>query len=224
MNNIYVWDFPTRLFHWLLVISIAFQYVSTEILDDAMQWHFYVGYWILGLVLFRLIWGFVGHVYSRFSAFVCSPVKTFNYLTGKDEKVYLTHNPAGAWSVIVLLTIISTQAVSGLFITDDIFLDGPYHSVVSSDFADAANWVHHNVINALWAFIVIHLIAVFAYQFKGHKLVQGMVHGKKQTSEKEAFALTPGIWWKCGLVALISFAVIYSLVEVIPPEPDFYDF
>ena len=231
MNHIYVWDFPTRLFHWLLVVSIAFQYISAEILDDAMQWHFYVGYFVLGLILFRFIWGFVGHFYSRFSAFLSSPMATVRYLKGDDSQVYLTHNPAGAWSVVVLLTLVSTQAISGLFITDDIFLDGPYHSAVSSDTADIANWIHHNMINALWVFIAIHLVAVAVYQIKGHGLIQAMFHGKKLdrqskvSSEKtSSVALSKGIWWKCIIVALISFAVVYTIVEVLPPEPDFYGF
>ncbi|MEM0909843.1 MAG: cytochrome b/b6 domain-containing protein [Pseudomonadota bacterium] len=224
MQNVYVWDFPTRLFHWLLAVSIAFQYISAELLDDAMQWHFYVGYFILGLVLFRVIWGFVGHIYSRFNAFICSPTSTINYLIRSNTYVYLSHNPAGAWSVVVLLTIIFTQALSGLFITDDIFLDGPYYSAVSSDVADTANWVHHNIVNALWVFIGIHLIAVVTYQVKGYGLIQSMLHGKKQTSDETPSIMPKGIWWKCVLVATICFVVVYTLVALLPPEPDLYDY
>lgn len=108
--------------------------------------------------------------------------------------------------------------------TDDIFLDGPYHSSVSSDVADTASWIHHTVINALWGFIALHLIAVFTYQIKGHRLIQSMLHGNKQTEQEVQQVSVKGIWWKCLLIGLICFAVIYTIVEVLPPEPDFYDY
>ena len=120
--KIKVWDLPVRICHWLLVIIIAFQFISVKVLDESMlsnatQWHFYGGYTCLALVVFRVLWGILGTYYAKFSQFVKSPIKTFHYLRGRGVQNHIGHNPAGAYSVIALLLLILAQAVSGLFTT-----------------------------------------------------------------------------------------------------------
>ena len=223
IHKIYVWDVPTRAFHWCLVLTIGFQYTTATFFDDATQLHFYGGYFALGLIVFRIMWGFIGHSYAKFSSFFYSPKTSFAYATGADKSIYLSHNPLGALSVFAFLILIAAQAISGLFITDDIFYDGPYHQLVSADFAKTANWIHANLFTLLWVLIAMHLIAVSIYQYKGHKLLQAMISGYKE-SKQAIDHKTKTAWLKFLITALFVFLLVYLVVERIPPAPDPYDY
>lgn len=219
MEKKLIWDIPTRLFHWLLVLSLAGQYITAEWMDNAMQWHFYLGYFTLGLIIFRVIWGFVGSDYARFSQFICGPKAAFGYLTTlfkQDSVAHAGHNPLGGLVVIVMLALIAVQAVSGLFMTDDIFLDGPWHSAVEDGTLDTMAFLHNNVFNILLAVIALHIAAIGFYAiYKKQKLAPAMIHGKKQTREK---GITSSRLLAAIIVALISAGIVYYVVEVAPPE------
>lgn len=114
-EKIYVWDPLLRIFHWALVASFTFSYFSGE---EETIWHIYSGYTILGLLAFRLVWGFIGGKYARFSSFSFSPAAVFSYLgslfSKKEAGHYLGHNPAGSWMVIFLLLSLIMAVFSGL--------------------------------------------------------------------------------------------------------------
>ncbi|MEW9798292.1 cytochrome b/b6 domain-containing protein [Alteromonas sp. CYL-A6] len=215
-----IWDIPTRLFHWLLVACIVAQYVTAEWLDDAMQLHFQIGYFTLGLIIFRVLWGIVGTHYARFSSFVRSPAAVIGYaktLTDKNSPAYAGHNPLGGYAVLLLLLMVALQAVSGLFMTDDVFLDGPYRHLVSDTTLEVMNWLHHNVFNLLIAVIALHVVAIGYYaRYKQQPLVPAMLHGKKPVS-------SPGIpssrLLLAIVVALITAGLVYYALFVAPPAP-----
>ena len=215
-----IWDLPTRLFHWLLVLSIGAQYVTAELLDDAMQWHFYFGYFTLGLVLFRLIWGLIGTKYARFSQFLSGPVSVIKYaqsLPDKNAKAHTGHNPLGGWAVIAMLLLVAVQAVSGLFLTDDVFLDGPYHHLVGETVLDIAEAVHHTGFDILLIVIAVHIIAIVFYKFyKRQQLVPPMIHGMKDTASSGIRSSRTGL---AILIALICAALLYYAIVVAPPAP-----
>ena len=132
MQKTLIWDIPTRLFHWLIVASLLAQYATVEWLENKVQWHFYIGYFTLFLIVFRIIWGFVGTQHAKFSSFITGPRKVFNYIKTLfkwQSEPAIGHNPLGGWFVVVMLVLLTIQAVSGLFMTDDIFLDGPYRQL-----------------------------------------------------------------------------------------------
>nr|WP_136249731.1 cytochrome b/b6 domain-containing protein [Ningiella ruwaisensis] len=234
--KIKVWDLPTRLFHWLLVTVFVFQFVTGDILDDAMQLHFYGGYVALGLILFRIIWGMVGSYHARFTSFLASPVTAWQYMRGKSQTHrYLGHNPLGAYSVLALLAVMLTQAVSGLFMTDEIFSQGPYYSAVSSEVADIMNWLHHQAFSLLWYLIALHLIAIAYYRIKKkQKLVKAMFTGNKEVDEKQSNQLEIAgsarniktHWLRFLIVVALVVLAVYLIVEVLPPapEPGLYDY
>lgn len=222
--KIKVWDLPVRICHWLLVIIIAFQFISVKVLDEsilsnATQWHFYGGYTCLALVIFRILWGILGTYYAKFIHFVKSPIKTFSYLRGRGVQNHIGHNPAGAYSVIVLLLLILAQAVSGLFTTDDIFNDAPYFGVLNDFWQTVANFVHHNVVYVLLGFIVLHIGAILFYKVK-HKenLTSAMITGKK-TVNKEVNSQGPFPWLGFIICLIITALSLYLIIEVWPPEP-----
>jgi cytochrome b len=227
MAKVKVWDLPTRLFHWSLVGVFVFQFVTGDILDDAMQLHFYGGYVALALLFFRIIWGFIGSYHARFSSFVYSPVTAINYAMGRSQtQVYLGHNPLGGYSVLAILAVMLTQSISGLFMTDDIFMEGPYYGAFSGSVDDIMNYLHHNAITVMWVLIALHLCAIAYYSFKKKQaLVPAMFHGKKaSTTEINEMVTTP--WLRFILGAVISGLSVYLIVVVFAPTPEvgLYDY
>ena len=113
-TEIRVWDILVRLFHWSLVLTFFISYFTG---DEENLIHIYTGYAVLGLIVFRLIWGIIGSKHARFSNFLYSPAKTIEYLkgliSGKPQH-YVGHNPAGGWMVVALLISLFVTTISGL--------------------------------------------------------------------------------------------------------------
>lgn len=113
-NKLYVWDPLVRLFHWSLVLTFIVCYFTGD--EDSLT-HIYTGYAIMGLVAFRMLWGLIGTEHARFRDFIVSPTKTLSYLKdmllGRAEK-HVGHNPAGAWMIVALLTLLLLTGLSGI--------------------------------------------------------------------------------------------------------------
>ncbi len=182
-----VWDLPTRLFHWTLVVCVVGAVVSAKIGGNAMVWHFRLGYAVFALLAFRLLWGFVGGRWSRFASFVPSPTKLMRYVRGSgssDEHQDVGHNPLGALSVLALLTLLAAQVGSGLFADDEIANSGPLVRLVSSDTSSLLTGWH-----AQWgqwlilALVALHVGAILFYRFaRSRDLVTPMIVGDKLLS------------------------------------------
>ncbi len=174
-SNYPVWDIPTRLFHWLLVLGLFLGWLSHE--QDWIDVHRWTGYGLLVLVLFRMIWGFIGSVHARFSDFVRPPWQIIRYWRGEPAGTP-GHNPAGAWSVLVLLLLVLAQATTGLFNSDGLFFDGPLHHLVPGAVADKLGALHETIFWWIVGFAGLHIAAIAWYQFgRGERLVQRMVVG-----------------------------------------------
>lgn len=112
--TVQVWDILVRIFHWSLVAAFVVAYLSSE---DENPLHIYSGYTVLGLICFRVIWGFVGGRYARFSNFIYSPANVIAYLKSAragQAQHYLGHNPLGGWMIMALLTSLFVVTLSGL--------------------------------------------------------------------------------------------------------------
>ncbi len=179
-----VWDLPTRLFHWALAICIVLGIVFVKIGGNAMQWHAYCGYTALALILFRVIWGFVGSWHARFANFIPSPSKLIAFLRGQIDGG-LGHNPLGALSVIALLTVILIQALTGLFADDDIFFQGPFAKYVSNSTVALLTSIHRFNQYLIFALIGLHIAAISYYYFvKRENLIRPMITGDKSIATK----------------------------------------
>jgi len=113
-----VWDILVRLFHWSLVAAFLVAYLTSE---EDNPWHIYAGYTVLGLIVFRVIWGFVGSRYARFSNFVCGPATVIDYIQrarANQAPHYLGHNPLGGWMILALLATLFVITLSGLKVYD----------------------------------------------------------------------------------------------------------
>ncbi|MBP7491261.1 MAG: cytochrome b/b6 domain-containing protein [Rhodoferax sp.] len=186
-STVRVWDLPTRLFHWLLTLAIVGLVVTAQLGGFAMDWHFRLGYTVLSLLLFRLVWGFVGGHWSRFSSFLSSPAVLLRYIKGAGQsKQSLGHNPLGALSVVAMLMFLALQVASGLFSDDEISAYGPLGKFVSSNIVASATYYHTQIGKlVLLALIALHLLAIGFYFFrKKTNLVVPMVFGNKESDSE----------------------------------------
>jgi cytochrome b len=214
-----VWDLPLRLFHWLFATSIFASWYTAEV--DEMEIHFWLGYFMIGLVLFRLVWGFIGPKHARFSSFLRSPPAIWMYLKGKSQQT-VGHNPLGGLMVIAMIVLVGLQAAAGLFATDDIIWAGPYNPAVAGETAEKLTAFHHYNFNVILGAIVLHLVAIAFYAFgKRQNLVPPMLHGRKHATvvpEHEAIAHSQLL--KAAIVIAVSGAAVWWLVSSAPPPVD----
>jgi cytochrome b len=215
-RSVLIWDVPTRLFHWLLVIFVIFSYVTGNIGGNAMQYHEWSGFTILALLLFRLVWGFVGSRESRFMTFVRGPSAVVRYATTllrSDSTHYLGHNPLGGWSIIALLFTLLIQAGTGLFANDDIVTEGPLFDWVSKATSDWLTRVHKLNQQVIITLVCVHVLAVLFYFFyKRDNLVKPMITGVKQWSGAEPLPAT-GRTLIALVIAWLAALAVYLLVR-----------
>lgn len=186
MKKVLVWDLPTRLFHWLLVAAFAGAYFSGETGGNWLVWHARLGFLIVGLVVFRLVWGFAGSTYARFATFVRGPSGIKAYLAGQWQG--LGHNPLGALSVLALLGLVALQVGTGLFaFNDDTGFSGPFYDLAGKLVGDTATWLHHKIIDLLIILAGLHVAAIAYYaRVKKDNLVIPMITGHKEASQGES--------------------------------------
>jgi cytochrome b len=172
-----LWDLPLRVFHWSLVAAVTVAIVTGELGGAWMPWHGRAGLVIVGLLVFRVLWGVVGSATSRFTQFAPTPARLLAYLRGRWRGV--GHNPLGALAVFALLGLLSVQAATGLFGNDDIAFAGPLnHLVDDATGARATGW-HRWLANGLIALVALHLLAIaFHVVVKRHRLVRPMITGR----------------------------------------------
>ena len=216
IRSVPVWDLPTRLFHWLLVILVIASYVTGNLGCNAMQYHEWSGVTILALLLFRLVWGFVGSRESRFVTFIQGPSAVIRYvaiLLRRDLPHYLGHNPLGGWSIIALLFTLLVQAATGLFANDDIVTEGPLFDWVGKATSDWLTRVHKVNQQVIIGLVCIHVAAVLFYFFyKRQNLVLPMITGVKPWRGTETKPVN-GRTWLAALIAGLTALAVYLLVR-----------
>lgn len=181
-RRIKLWDLPLRLFHWALLICVAGAIASIEI-GENVEVHQYFGYSVLALLLFRVIWGLVGGEHARFARFVRGPGGVLNYLKHmKDHKgPSIGHNPLGALSVLGMLAALLFQAISGLFLTDEIMFEAPLFKYISGATASLLAEIHEANAAIIFILIGLHIAAILFYRFvKRENLVTPMITGNKE--------------------------------------------
>jgi cytochrome b len=170
-----VWDIPVRGIHWLLAVLIPFSWWSAT--HDHLPWHRLSGYTILGLLVFRLAWGFVGSPTARFAQFLRGPRGVMGYLAGRAAPVF-GHNPLGGWSVLAMLLVLAGQVGLGLFSIDEDSIEaGPLSQFISFDTSRAIAHLHAQLFWVLVALIGLHIGAIAIYATRRKNLVWPMITG-----------------------------------------------
>jgi cytochrome b len=166
---------------------------------------------LLGLVIFRLLWGVAGSATARFSQFVKGKGAILAYLRGTTSAT-VGHNPLGGWVVVAMLALLLLQAATGLFANDDIITEGPLYHLISKDISDALTELHEGVFDVLLALAGLHVAAIFFYLFiKRDNLIRPMLTGRKQVPADIAEPRMVGAWRAMPLAA-IAVAAVYLLV------------
>lgn len=171
-----VWDRPVRIVHWLIVLLVPFSWWTAE--EEMVDWHYRSGMALLGLVVFRTVWGVIGSSTARFAGFVRGPRTVLDHLRGRREFV-LGHNPLGALSVLALLVMLAIQIGLGLFSADeDGLLSGPLSHLVSEGTVETVTELHGASFELLKWLILLHVAAILFYLLVRRKnLVGPMVSG-----------------------------------------------
>lgn len=225
MGKYRVWDLPTRAFHWALVLCLLTSWATAEAGYDYMQWHLYSGYTVLALLLYRLLWGFFGTHYARFTTFLKGPRSVFasaRSLFSPHPHNDPGHSAVSGWAVVMLLSLVAVQAGTGLFVSDDIFWMGPYNAVVSNDTAGTLAYIHHINFQALQAMVVLHLVVIAWYRLrKRENLVAPMVTGDKELDTPPA-NLGKHALKACVLAVLAALTVTGAVYFA--PEPVYAGF
>jgi len=214
-----LWDLPTRLYHWLLLMAVATAAVSGFIGGAAMPVHGQAGLAVVGLLAFRIIWGFAGSTYARFTGFVRGPAAILAYLKGEWRGA--GHNPLGAFSVLALLAALAIQAGSGLFANDDIAFNGPLYALVGKDTSDALTGWHGRSIWLLLGLVTLHLAAIAFYvRVRKDNLVKPMITGWKEGHGESARGggLAPFLF-ACAVAGLAVWAAAGAFNPPPPPPP-----
>jgi cytochrome b len=204
-KRILVWDLPTRIFHWSLVLAVTVAIVSGEIGGDWMEIHGKAGLAILGLVTFRLVWGFAGSTHARFVNFAPTAGKLRAYLRGRWKGQ--GHNPLGALSVFALLGLLAVQATTGLFGNDEISFTGPLFALVEEGLANRLTGLHKQLAYVLLGVLALHIVAILVYLvLKKDNLVKPMVTGFKEV--RAGTSATKGSWTALVLALVAAAAVV----------------
>lgn len=207
-ETVKVWDPFVRVFHWSLIALFFFAWWSGE--NHDMDRHRQAGYAIFALVVFRIVWGFVGGRTARFAQFLKGPGAVMAYLKTHDgETPSDGHNPLGGWSVVALLTVVLAITLAGLFAVDvDGIESGPLADWVSFDQGRMASEWHEGVFKVALAVIGLHVLAIGYYQvLNAQNLIGPMITGKRDRAKGEA---TPDVKWS-AVAALAGIAVAIAL-------------
>lgn len=201
LQRILVWDFPTRVFHWSLALSFAGAWLTAES-ERYRDIHMALGYTLLGLIAFRLLWGFVGSRYARFDSFLYGPKKVAGYLRSlltPHPEHHVGHNPAGSWAIFLLLGLGLLAGISGILLFQEVGGE------------EAFEEVHEFAANGMLAVVLVHIAGVVVSSLLHREnLVRSMVTGYK-TAEADAGIRTSYAWLGAIMTALIAgFLVFYQ--------------
>ncbi len=212
-QKVRIWDLQVRLFHWAIVLLIPVLWWTAE--NDQLDLHILLGQIMLGLILFRLLWGLLGSSTARFSGFLRGPGAVIAYLTGRGGRGF-GHNPLGGWSVVVMLLALVTQVGLGLFaIDEDALYEGPLSHLVSYETARILAHRHETVFWILAALIALHVLAVLYYLVaKRDDLVTPMVTGRRAADETGA-SMVPAPLWRVLLAAVLAVGLTLAITKLL---------
>jgi cytochrome b len=182
-SRVRIWDLPTRIFHGCLALAAIGLLVTGKVGGEAMVWHARLGYCVAALLLFRLIWGFVGGHWSRFGNFPPAPRAAWDDLRRSTRPARSGHSPLGALSVYAMLIFLAAQVATGLFSETKEDFAGPLTALVSNATVHRMTGYHKNIGQwMLIGLVLLHLAAVGYYEARGQKLVGPMLHGDRDDS------------------------------------------
>ena len=214
-----VWDLPVRLVHWLIVLAVAGSWATHYAGVEWFAWHRRLGYTVLVLVAFRIVWGFVGTRHARFGHFLRGPRAILDYLLGRTTDRPVGHNPVGALGVVALLGVLLVQAATGLFANDEIMNAGPFYGWIDPALSNRLTTLHRQSSDVLLVLIGLHVLAVAWYVLAQRRpLLKAMLTGRKPAAEVPAEQAIRGSRTALALTIVAVLAVALALAVRSAPE------
>lgn len=224
MRAVVVWDLPTRIFHWALVVAVVVSVLTGEEEGALFVVHTISGYLILLLLLFRLMWGVVGSPHSRFSDFIYSAPTVRGYarqLLRLKPPNYVGHNPLGGWMVVLLLSVLLATVVTGLFSGGDHGASGLFLPLIAAPGGEGLGGeglgeIHEVLGNVVIALAIVHVLGVFVdWLLNGENLVRPMITGVKKLDETQAASERPLVkpWRAVIVAAVVALAGVYLILK-----------
>jgi cytochrome b len=213
-----VWDLPTRVTHWGLVLAVAGCWATHYAGIEWFGWHRRLGYTVLVLAVFRVAWGFVGTRHARFAVFLRGPRALLAYLRDRGRAT-VGHNPLGGLSVLALLVLLLLQAATGLFANDEIMNMGPFYGWIAPELSNRITSLHRASSDWLLVLIGLHLAAVAFYvRCRRQALVRAMITGRKPAADVPAAEAIAGSRMLLAVVIVAVLAVLLALAVRAAPE------
>jgi cytochrome b len=213
-----VWDLPLRLTHWLIALGVAGCFATHYAGIEWFPWHRRLGYAVLVLAAFRIVWGFAGTRHARFAAFLRGPRAILAYLRGAGGDA-VGHNPLGALSVVALLAVLVAQGATGLFANDEIMNAGPFYGWIDPALSNRITGLHRLNSELLLVLAGLHLAAVAWYVgLRRRPLLRAMVTGRKPATEVPETEAIPGSRLPLALVIVAVLAAALALAVAKAPE------
>jgi cytochrome b len=210
-ERVVVWDLPTRIFHWLLATAFLVEWLTQ---DDAryLDFHVFCGYLIGALIVFRVIWGFVGTRWARFASFAFGPFAALRYLRDllrRRQAHFVGHNPAGSWAIFILLTLGALSVLSGVAALGGEKQQGPLQGLLTFAQGDVLREVHSVLAWTMLAIVALHILGVVVSSFSDREnLPVAMIRGRKRAANEQSVSLA-GNAAIAMLLVLAGFAAWY---------------
>jgi cytochrome b len=209
-----VWDLPLRLFHWSLLILVCSAWATRRWGDIELNLHAWCGYVLLTVLAFRLLWGCLGGETARFRSFIKGPFTVLRYLK-EGLPPTIGHNPLGGWAVVVLLSLLTAQTISGLFADDGLFAHGPWAMYLSDELRQWFTTAHVYLFDVLTAMIVLHLVALLMHRFKGERgIFRAMITGRHQSAQNIS-VFPPALLPRALFCAAVALSCVWSLMTFV---------
>jgi cytochrome b len=210
-----VWDAPTRLFHWAVVLLVGASWVTER--ENWMDQHVVCGYAMATLLLFRLVWGIIGSDTAQFARFLKGPVAAVQHLMRlyrREPDHEIGHNAAGGWMVLLMLALLCVQVGTGLCANDEVSVEGPLAAAVGPRNSDWLSHIHAVNFRLIEAAIALHLLAILTYRvLRGHRLVWPMLTGRKPLPDTlpapRMVSPAKAIIVLCASAGLVAFVVLW---------------
>lgn len=210
--KIVVWDLPTRVFHWALVAAVVVSYVTGGEEGSWFVVHTVAGYLVALLLLFRLLWGFVGSAHSRFSDFLYSPRSVATYikrLVRLEPPRFIGHNPLGGWMVVLMLVVLVANVVTGLLSGEEDGAGGLLLPLIAAPGEEGLAEIHEVLGNIIVVLACLHILGVAAdWVLTRENIVLAMITGGKTVEDSTVVAKQQPVagWRAFAVVLLIALA------------------
>ncbi len=210
ITNRKIWDLPLRLFHISLIFLVIGSILSAKFY--MLNLHQYFGVALLGLISFRILWGFVGTYYSRFISFNLSVIDALSQFS-KINSISSVRTPIGSYSTVIFIIALLSISISGLFSSDDVLYDAPF-AFLTPNHTHYFTYIHNILHYLLYSLVGIHILAIMYYQiFKKMKIIERILDGYSRIDKPNIVLINDRPLVGILLLLILTFLPVFMLLH-----------